>query len=221
MAASYLPEHDYASIVLLGSFSPKIFQPAWFAAQELITGGDSQDAEIQVITNEVCVFETSWFRLEVLPERWALTSRATPVVESLRDLVVGTFERLPHERVEKLGANATAHYSFPDREKYTELGHRLAPKDVFWEPVVKGPALLSLTIQGDRPDDYRGHVRVRVEPSALVNPGVFIEINDEFDEKVGDSSGWAVKVLRSEWDNHRERVAKIRSHFLTKANDAT
>jgi hypothetical protein len=219
MPEPYLPEHDTVSIVFVGSFNPAIFQPAWFSAQELITGSESTEANIHAINNDVCVFETSWFRLEVLNDRWSLTSLAAPVIDVLRDLAVGTFERLPYERVSRIGLNAHAHFAMPTNDLYMKVGHSLAPKDIFWDPVLEDAGLISLTVQGARPDEYPGHVRVRVEPSTRIRDGVFIEINDEYQDERGDSSGWAVKALQGEWENHRSRVSSIRNHFLDRARE--
>jgi hypothetical protein len=174
------PEHDGTSIVFLGAFNPKIFQPAWFAAQNLLPTEEGSEANVQVVANDVCIFETDWFRLEVLSERWALQSRATPAVGALRDLALGTFRILRHTPITRMGLNTTGHFSLLNAEQYDRLGHRLAPKGEFWEPILKQPGMLGLTIHSQRPDNYEGHIRVKVEPSTRVEKGIFIETNEEF-----------------------------------------
>ena len=39
------PENRRSEVVLLGDFNPKIFSPAWFAAQELIGEKESEAIE--------------------------------------------------------------------------------------------------------------------------------------------------------------------------------
>jgi hypothetical protein len=43
-----LPEIQGISIVLLVDFNPKIFQPAWFAAQNLIRQQEADEATIHI-----------------------------------------------------------------------------------------------------------------------------------------------------------------------------
>ncbi|MFJ7968524.1 hypothetical protein [Streptomyces sp. NPDC096324] len=211
------PEHDQMSIVFLGSFNPKIFQPAWFAAQGLIRQEEATEAQIEVISNEICVFETSWFRLEVFNERWAMISRATPAIEMLRDLVVATFEILSHSPVAKIGLNAYGHYSMPNRETLDKFGHTVAPKDEIWGPVLEDPRLLTLTVTGQRTDGFKGAVRAKVEPSSRVDDGLYVEVNDEYVNGNSDSADWAIKIVSEEWENHRDRVTSIRENVVTKA----
>jgi hypothetical protein len=40
------PEIQGMSIVLVGGFNPKIFHPAWFAAQKLIREKEAEEANI-------------------------------------------------------------------------------------------------------------------------------------------------------------------------------
>lgn len=211
------PEHEQASIVLVGSFNPKIFQPAWFAAQGLIRQEEADEANIQVVNNDICVFETGWFRFEALNDRWMLISRATPALESLRDLALGTFSTLRHDPVQKVGLNAYAHYAMPNRAALDNFGHAIAPKDEVWRPVMDDPRLLSLTIQGTRPDDHSGAVRTKIEPSAKIPDGLFIDVNDEYVNEEADSPEWALDLLSEEWDNHRSRVNAIREQVVSKA----
>ncbi|MER5522554.1 hypothetical protein [Streptomyces sp. NPDC002763] len=211
------PEHEQASIVLVGSFNPKIFQPAWFAAQGLIRQEEADEANVQVVNNDICVFETGWFGLEVINDRWMLISRATPAFESLRDLALGTFSVLRHDPVQKVGLNAYAHYAMPSREALDNFGHKIAPKDGVWRPVMDDPRLLSLTIQGARTDDHPGAVRTKIEPSAKIPDGLFIDVNDEYANSDSSSADWARDLLSEEWDNHRARVSSIREHIVSKA----
>lgn len=46
-----------ASIVLLGSFNPCIFQPQWFVSQNLLPKSESDKADVKVISPEVSQFD--------------------------------------------------------------------------------------------------------------------------------------------------------------------
>lgn len=211
------PERDTTSIVLVGSFNPRIFQPAWFVAQGLLPPGEGADADVQVIANDICIFQTDWCRIEVLNNRFSLTSISTPVEEVLRDLVIGTFRILEHAPVTRMGINASAHFQLTNVEVWHQFGHLLAPKESIWEPILDRPGTLTLTVEGRRPDDHDGHVRVKVEPSTLIPNGIFIESNDEFRSLESISAKWVAEILESEWEPVRSRAMSIRYGLIAKA----
>lgn len=210
-------EYDTTTIVLLGAFNPRIFQPAWFVAQDLMAPEDSTDADLQIVNNDLCAFETAWCRIEVLADRMTVRSLAAPIVEILRDLIVGTFQLLAHTPIKRLGLNTSAHFALPSHASWNKFGHGLAPKDELWTPIMKRPGTRSLIIEGERPDDHQGHVQVRVEPSASMENSLFIETNDEYRQLDADSASWALSILQDDWDNYRQRAMKVREHLLTKA----
>lgn len=210
-----LPQHDAASIVLVGAFNPRIYHPAWFVRNELLPEGSEVSANVEIVNNDLCAFENDWFRLEVLSDRFVLRTLASPSVEALRDLVLGALRILRHTPVQKIGLNTHAHWRLPTEQRWHDFGHMLAPKEALWDSVLKRPGTLSLSIQGMRPDDRHGHVRVRVEPSNTVEHGIFLETNDEFSEVTADSAEWVEDVLTREWDASRTRAEVIREHVLS------
>ena len=102
------PEIQGMSIVLVGSFNPKIFHPAWFAAQKLIREKEAEEANIEVVTPAVAKFSLDWMRLQVIQEQFVVETTQEPYYEILRDLVVGAFSFLNHTPVTMLGINTTA-----------------------------------------------------------------------------------------------------------------
>ena len=48
---------------------------------------------------------------------------------------------------------------------------------------MRKPVLRSLTLQSLRDDEAQGMLIVRVEPSARIVPGVYVQTNDHFDAK--------------------------------------
>ncbi|MFF0062105.1 hypothetical protein ACFYRC_11200 [Streptomyces sp. NPDC005279] len=214
----HAPTHERVGIVCIGAFNPRIFQPAWFASQGLIAADEAVEVDVQMINNDVCVFSTDWFRLEVLDNRWSITSLSTPVFEILRDLALGTFSALHHTPIERVGLNSNAHFEMPNQHAYEQFGHELAPKETYWEPILSDPRTISLTVASERSDKHQGHVKIRVEPSAEITLGVHLEVNDEFHCPPGSSSSeWFVKLLTGDWDPHRTRVQQIQSNIIDKA----
>ena len=44
------------NIVIIGSFNPQIFQPAWFANEGLVRKGEAETAKIVIIHNRIVSF---------------------------------------------------------------------------------------------------------------------------------------------------------------------
>lgn len=168
--------------------------------------------------------QAGWFRIEVFSERFTMHSVATPVTEALRDLVQATFEILQHTPIAKIGLNRAAHFGLENEGVWHNFGHRLAPKEDLWEPVLKQPGTLSLTIMSERPDEYGGHINVKVEPSARVQYGIFVEVNEEYRPlslSEPHDATWIKDVLVKQWDETQRRATQVFKHVVTQASGAT
>ncbi len=201
-------------IILLGDFNPKIFQPAWFGAQGLIAQSEAENAKIQVVHAEVVIFSLEdWLTLQVTRERFAAATTQVPYAEVMRDLVLGTFEALRHTPLRMMGINRDAHYGIESFDLWHSVGHRLAPKKI-WGDILVDPGMNSLTIQGKRPDNFDGAIRVTVEPSAIVypGPGLFLRVNDHFEYTnlpPGAGADDIMNILRDQWDVSYKRADSI------------
>lgn len=200
------------SIVLVGSFNPGIFQPAWFAAEGLIRKEEAEEAEIELVRPEVAAFRLDWLHMQVLHERFIASTDQAASFEVLRDLVVGTFSVLEHTPVTKLGLNFDRHFEMESEDAWHEIGKRIAPPGP-WEHGLDKPGLRSLTMQGRRPDELKGAILVKVEPSVRVTFGVYVGVNDHYeldepDEGVA-SAGTATRLIQEHWDAFLERSDQI------------
>ncbi len=197
-----LPELEGTSLVLIGSFNPRIFQPSWFVRNGLLPES-AEEANVEIITNEVCAFDADWFRLDVLSDRLSVASTATPSPESLRDLLLGALTILRHTPVARLGLNTHSHHRLSSADAWHAFGHMIAPKTLLWDPILHEPGTRSLVIEGRRPDDNIGAVRVKVEPSQQFENSIFLETNDEYISAEAVSAEWAIHILNTEWENSR------------------
>src|SRR3954467_6321102 len=102
----YKPELREASIVALGKFNPAIFQPHWYAVSKLIRPEEAEKAKIEVIHNELTVFSTEWFKVEITQERFAISTPDPTKNLPLRDLAMGTFKILEHTPINAFGFNS-------------------------------------------------------------------------------------------------------------------
>ena len=87
-------EIERATIVLLGHFNPKIFQPSWFDHHGLIRAEEAESAENLVSLPELTTFTTAWLSIQVTPDRFQASTIDPAHFEALRDLVLGTFTTL-------------------------------------------------------------------------------------------------------------------------------
>jgi hypothetical protein len=115
-----------------------------------------------------------------------------------------------------MGLNRDCHFRMPSEEAWHVFGHRLTPKEP-WAGILTEPGMRSLTMEGVRPDNLKGYIRVRVEPSVQVHPGVFININDHYEVKdMATVRGCdeIIDILDREWKNSLDRSAEIVSLLL-------
>lgn len=191
------PEIEGISVVLLGAFNPVIFQPAWFASENLIRKQENETAKIDIVHREAVIFTTDWLKVEVTRERFVLATSQVQYYEPLRDLALGTFRILHHTPIEKMGLNREFHFLMESEKEWHAIGDALAPKKL-WSGVLESPGMMSIVMQGkrtDKMDKMKGAINVKVEPSPRVKPGVFIQVNDHYEVEDFEPSKGAGKII--------------------------
>ena len=179
-------QREGAQVVVLGNFNPGIFSPAWFAAHELIGEAQAADAEVQVIMPRLAVFRVGWLNCQVQDDRLSLGTEDSQELESVRDAMVSILALLPHTPISMMGLNRYFHISFPSLDAWHRVGDLLAPKEP-WEGVLNLPGMRDVSIEGVRDDEFAGAVYVSVQPSTVVAPGVFFNLNDHYVLRVVES----------------------------------
>lgn len=202
--------------MLVGSFNPTIFQPAWFGAEKLIQREEAERAEIQVIASEAVVFSVGWLGLEVTHDRMAVHTSQSQYSDPLRDLVLGTFRLLRHTPIKQMGINRLAHFRSANDEDWHNFGHLLAPKEP-WTGVLEHPGMRRLSMLGERSDGYSGRILVTIEPSVKVKPGIYFEVNDNY---LNDATGAGreadrmMEILDSVWQTSIDRSYGMMTKLL-------
>jgi hypothetical protein len=190
-------ELDAASVVLVGSLNPSIFQPAWFAAKELIRPEEGEKATVEIISQEVTSFHIPWARIFVSKERFTVAATGVDGFEAIRDLAVGTFTLLEHTPITRLGLNRHMHFRASSTAAVHAVGDRLAPKGP-WKSV-EAPGMLSLRMRCRRPDHGGGTLNVKVEPSVAVPNGIYVDVNDDYD-CAGKSLADILQTIKDEFE---------------------
>lgn len=203
-----IPEIQGVTIVLLGDFNPKIFQPAWFAHHELINNYEIEDATIKIVHPDVVSFTLGWMELNVTRDKFTITTLQEPHYRTVFELVIRTFKLLEHTPLRYLGINQMKHYRMKDENEWHDLGDMLAPKNL-WRDIFKKPGMRSLTMEeGVRPDNYNGYIRVTIEPSDRIRPGVFFQVNDHFQVKDPDTNLGAAEIFNILLDAWSESIRR-------------
>lgn len=207
-----IAEVSGGSIVLVGSFNPKIFQPEWFGRQKLLPQGEVDLAEIKLIHPQFCQFDTERFAVQVTAERFLAASKGNSDPILLRDLVLGTFFILEHTPATAIGLNRHMHFRMPSESDWHRVGDKLAPK-AGWSGVIEGgrPGMLSLDILTPKPEPAGATMLVRVQPSTRVKPGVYFETNEHYPAK---SLHELLEILRERWEGAQNYASRIAEHIL-------
>lgn len=208
------PQTDLRSVVVVGTFSPKIFHPMWFSARELIGAKEAEEARIGVLHDEITNFTTGKLTVDVQLDRFAASSTILP--DAPRDLVLGTFgQHLPGTPLRAMGINRTVHFDTGSPAVQHDIGVRLAPRDPWGEwgrrlaaadGTDRRGGLISLKMQQNRDEgEPTGYIQVRIEPSGRIRgTGIFMEINNHYAIKDGSpiaaDASEILSLLSNEWE---------------------
>jgi hypothetical protein len=129
----------------------------------------------------------------------------------ISDLVSGTFTILDQTPITAMGLNRYMHFKMDSREKWHAFGHMIAPKEV-WSKIMGKPGLVSLVMEDPR-ETPPGFLRVKVEPSGRIDPGIFLEMNNHYSlEKKSISD--MLEILRDSWKDILMKAEDIADYLL-------
>jgi hypothetical protein len=211
-------EIDSPSVVLIGNFNPKIFQPGWLAKYELVSDDAARAATIEIIRPEISAFTVhEELRFVVELGRCIVESKTPRHEQTVLDLVRGCFGLLEHSPIQAMGINRAMHFRMPDEDAWHRLGHRLAPKRS-WSGLLEQTGTRSVTIEGKLPGCPATYT-VTVEPSSLVPHGVFIRTNEHhaFEPSAGATA--PMKTLADRWDRSQASARKFAEELIERCEE--
>jgi hypothetical protein len=216
--ASPEPELQGLGIVAMGSFNPAIFQPFWFSGNRLIREEEAKDANVEIIHHSAAIFSTSWFSVRVLENRFELDTSDPTMFQPTRDLILGTFRVLEHTPIDVFGFNRHQHFRMESEEAWHAFGHYYAPK-TSWESIVTQPGMASLSISGKREHAESKRVVIKIEPSARLHPGVYIQATEDYaidkDKSQNDQNYFFLQTVSKVWDDFVAYSDRVPKHLLT------
>ena len=218
---AFRPSEESASIVLIGAFNPAIFHPSWLEMKELVSISAAKAAHLDVIAAQAAQFSVGGIKLVVLQNRFAAEVDESHNQVRMRDLVAGIFSILGETPLSRLGLNWTFDIQLKDRAVWHDVGDKLVPKEP-WEGLLPGrPGMRTVTLQGQRSDEFPGALNVRVEPSSKMPMGVFVEVNNEFVLPASTAASSAVNnteyfvdLIRSQWEEMRTSSRSVAEQLL-------
>jgi len=189
------------AIVLLGSFNPAIFTPAWFERHGLLPPG-AGNANLRIAHPEITAFDVGWLDLEVTRERLQARTFQGPDIR-VHDLVLRLLtEQLPHMPVRAMGINLEVHFRL-NAGQLNRLTRALAPVDLCSAAEVGSqdePRMISLTMHkpvATTPPIAQHQINVTVGPSERLqdaySSGVCVRVNDHY-ALDGEGAGSATRL---------------------------
>ena len=220
------------SIVLLGSFNPAIFHPAWFELHDVISKDVAAAAETKVVHGEIAHLILGDISIITQAERFEVRTTNAPEV-CLLDFVSKVFvDLLPHSKIHCFGINKSVHFNAVSAEKRVMMARELAPLKPWGKfgerlEASQGELLggmMSLRMREVLLDDEsRGHLEAKVEPSMILDrkTGIYVAVNRHFELNDKTETAGATKAiskLQKEFAPVLESVDEIINHLVERVN---
>ena len=204
-------------IVIVGNFNPSIIQPFWLANKKLIRENEAQNAEVNVVHNEITQFNIGWAHFEITSQKFQISTSQEPYFEPIRDLVIEIFNILKETPIKHFGINHMRYFDLRDKERYYNFGNKLAPLNN-WNEFLNDPRLFSLTItERNRKDGLKGEYNISVQPPDIKIAsqfGLLININDHLNCE--DQS--FLKIFSDNWEPSFKKADNTLESFWNKIN---
>lgn len=204
-----------STIVVVGSFNPRIFSPDWLEKNELIGPNDAEyarNASDLIITAQITRVQTEWFVLQVVEEQLILEGKGV-LTPNLKDLAVGIFSILGHIPVTAVGLNFLAHFKIQSHDFYHFFGDQLAPKEIWYGVFPRDDyhaGLDSLVIKVEPATAMKEAPKIRdaknitVSHSKRFTQAIQFVFNNHFDisgrgSELGTSADATAKIVEESW----------------------
>ena len=225
------PEIGEVDVIVLGTFNPALFTPAWFVLHGLLPKAAADSAEVALVHPQVTEFTFDWLHLRVSAERFSAETSQAPHVR-VCDLVVRVFrEYLPHTPLRAFGINRYVHFPVRSPAERDRIGRTLAPVEPWgrWGPDLgldgDHSGMTSLTMsQLDPPGRAPGgRINVTVEPSNRIGDprsGVYVGVNDHYPiDETSPTVGRSIGGLEENFEASLKRSDDIIDHVMSLAEE--
>lgn len=197
------------SLVVVGNMPTTLFTPQWLLNHKLLSETEAENATIHIISPNLTRYEIAeWGKIEIRPDRLVFATVSDSHHEVIKDIVVSLITAVDGNKLNYLGVNFTYHFTVSELN-YINIGKKLAPFEN-WSDILSNPKMERIEmVQEERNDSYKGKVRIRVQPSRLIDEyGVEFRINNHF-ERAGEdieSSNEFIDLLNNFWINAQDEA---------------
>ncbi|MEI8093899.1 MAG: hypothetical protein WCG80_06765 [Spirochaetales bacterium] len=207
------PELTSHSIVVVGQFNPIVYQPLWFAGEEILRQSEATAASVEFINNDFVKFNTDWLSIFVSRERFTASTAHESSFEVLRDLVRATFETHISTPIQFAGLNTEYHFRLRKGTTWNSIAEKYAPSKNFPEGL-SDRVLTNISFEVLRDSfEITGKISVRLEPSVRIENGLYVFINDHFEFAKTPSGSYngehLVSLLENGWEKSQKKAASI------------
>lgn len=206
----------------VGSFNPTIINPDWLLRHGLINDADYESAEIEAIHPEVSRFALPWCNIEVLTNRFMISSNNAGYHDVLKDLGTGIWAILAETPITAIGLNVTYADVTEESSKLHLIGDALAPKEP-WKKILPESAkhgLSQLSMRSERDGEIPGYISTRVRPIQKgEHLGIELLINNHYEIPNAKNSPGSVtdaaSLIDSQWQSAQACAQRIHNGILT------
>lgn len=213
------------SVVLLGNFSPMMFQPYWLLKNGIIDQQEfdsiDKSSDKFLITNALTVFETNNFTVRIEQKRFMVMAKKEPFV-LLVDFIDKLYEAISGIQIEKFGVNFSFHISLQTKENMKRFGDAILPKEPFGnffdysnDTEDKKSGLLSMTLKRYQ---QHGYTNLKIETSLMSPNSIFFDFNNHFEKENKELEPYmfieVVDLLKENYENLKNKADEIVDELL-------
>lgn len=187
---TYEKKYYASAIVLIGDFSPSMFQPYWFKHFGIISDDEYQniDKSRLLVVEPMTTFQTDNFIFNIQLKRFIITAKNEPF-ELLLDLFGKLKNYMEFTVIKNFGINFSYHIELRNLENMKKFGEVIAPK-VYWNSFFDSDETNNedglKAMEMTKKTDF-GFANVRIETSAFLKCAIFFNYNYHFSAKDRDS----------------------------------
>lgn len=205
----YLQVED-RSIVIIGDFTPVLFQPYWLQSKNIIGELAAKTAKVDIISNEFSQFHIEgWLDFTVTRNKMQLKTRQNPYFQTMKDIVIQILSLIKNTPVIAIGLNYMYYLGLQNKRNYYKIGDQLASLSR-WDNLLKRPTLGNMIIRGDI-DENRCITQIDIHPSEeeiKIDFGIAAHINNHFSYP-NMNSDIVSQIANDHFDNYAVSSKKI------------
>ncbi len=88
-----------------------------------------------------------------------------------------------------------------------------------WKAILNNPETVSLIIREERNTSVQGRRQIKIGPSVGYDPGLYVEVNDHYDNPVSDKEPPTayplMDVLERQWKESTDRAYEIAEQIIS------